>query len=79
LYNNLAGHTIQTNNIGLTGVIKGNVLEVANTSANCITGLATTTLHYADNIYKGNPTTPINANIAQGITNTEDNQGNILI
>ena len=79
LYNNAAGHTIQTNNTGVTGVIKGNVLEVANTGANCITGLATTTLNYADNIYKGSPTTPINANIAQGITGTEDNQGNILI
>ena len=79
LYNNAAGHTIQTNNTGVSGVIKGNVLEVANTSANCITGLSTTTLNYADNIYKGSPTTPINANIAQGITGTEDNYGNILI
>ena len=37
-----------------------------------------TTLNYANNSFKGS-TTPVNANITQGIVNTQDNQGNILI
>ena len=52
--------------------------KVANTSANCIYNAAVKTIKYANNAFDG-ATTPVNANITQGVTNTHDNQGNILI
>jgi hypothetical protein len=35
-------------------------------------------VRYASSVFR-NSTTPVNANITQLVTNTEDNQGNILI
>jgi hypothetical protein len=35
-------------------------------------------MKYSNNSFEG-ATTPVNANITQGIINTQDNQGNILI
>ena len=53
-------------------------LQVTNASANCIYGTSPVSIKYANNIYKGS-TTPVNANVTQLITNTQDNQGNILM
>jgi len=51
-------------------------LRVANLSASCIGGTATT--KYANNSFEG-ATTPVAGTITQGISNTADSQGNILI
>ena len=78
LWNNAAGSC--TNSFALnTHEILNSTLWVTNASAYCITGYAGSTWKYANNSFKG-ATTPINiTNITQGITNTSDNQGNILI
>jgi len=78
LWNNSAGHC--TTSFGLASLqIIGCYLEVTNPSAYCITGYVGSTWNYANNSFKG-ATTPINTtNITQGITNTSDSQGNILI
>jgi hypothetical protein len=75
-YNNAAGHAYRaaSNNLKL----ENNVFKVANASANCINAALAYTIKYAGSTFEGS-TTPVNANITQGITNTQDNQGNILI
>ena len=77
-WNNVAGHSINVSNAGANAEIIQCILRTVNASANAITSSSAKTVNYAQNAYKG-MTTPINANITQGIINTQDNQGNILI
>ena len=74
-WNNVAGHGILLNGIA---TITNCTIKTTNASANSIIGGAAYVVKYANNSYIG-ATTPINANVTQGITNTQDNQGNILI
>lgn len=74
-WNNAAGHGILLNGIA---TITNCTIRTTNASANSIIGNAAYVVKYANNSYMG-ATTPINANVTQGITNTQDNQGNILI
>jgi hypothetical protein len=78
LWNNIGGHCTSTNVIGYREILSS-FLEVTNASAYCITGYAGSTWKYAANTYKGSTTAVNSTNIIQGITNTSDNQGNILI
>jgi len=78
LWNNVGGHCTSSNALGAREILNS-FLEVTNASAYCITGYAGSTWKYASNIYKG-ATTPVNTtNITQGLINTQDNQGNILL
>lgn len=79
LWDNVGGHAINTTSAS-TGVdIRSCNLTVTNASAYCINGASGSTYKYANSSYKGS-TTPVNTtNVAQGITNTSDSQGNILI
>ena len=74
-WNNVAGHGIQGNSN--LSVINSSI-KVLNTSANCLNSASTVTMKYANNAFEG-ATTPVNANITQGVTNNHDLQGNILI
>jgi hypothetical protein len=75
-WNNASGHAYISPSA--SSDICNNVMSVTNTSANCIYNGLAVSPKYANNAFKG-ATTPINANITQGITNTQDNQGNILL
>ena len=75
---NAGGHAIVASSAGANLEVVQCFLRTLNTSANAINSTVAKTVNYSQNAYKG-MTTPINANITQGITNTEDNQGNILI
>lgn len=77
-WNNAAGHSINVSSSGANAEIIQCILRTVNASANAITSSGAKTVNYGQNVYKG-MTTPINANVTQGITNTQDNQGNILI
>jgi len=74
-WNNASGHclTVIANN-----EIANSTLIVSNASANCLNSASAISVKYANNTFKG-ATTPVNANITQGISNTQDNQGNILL
>ncbi len=74
-YNNVNGHAVVT--AGSPSFIN-NYIVVSNTSANCLRGGSSITAKYSGNKFNGS-TTPINANITQGIVNTIDNQGNLLM
>jgi hypothetical protein len=74
-WNNVAGHGIQANSN--LSVINSSI-KVLNASANCLNSSTSLTMKYANNAFEG-ATTPVNANITQGVTNTHDSQGNILI
>jgi hypothetical protein len=79
LWDNPGGHAINTASASTGVEIRSCSLSVTNASAYCINGASGSTFKYASNTYKGS-TTPVNTtNITQGITNTNDNQGNILI
>lgn len=75
-WNNAGGHAFYIDNSAYTSV--NNYLRVTNASANCLYSAIPITPKYSNNTYQG-ATTPVNANITQGITNTQDNQGNILL
>ena len=75
-WNNAGGHGIRVT--GANNQILQCAIEVTNASANAINATTALTTMYANNSFKGS-TTPINVNITQGVTNTHDNQGNILI
>jgi hypothetical protein len=81
-YNNASGHAVVLGATAFAGPpnpdILNNTLIVTNASANCIYTTIASTIKYSSNVFK-NSATPINANITQGIVNTQDNQGNILI
>jgi|694.fasta_scaffold29033_2 hypothetical protein len=78
LWNNVGGHCTSTNALGAREILNS-FLEVTNASAYCITGYPGSTWKYSSNVYKGSTTAVNSTNIIQGITNTSDNQGNILI
>lgn len=70
-----SGHGVPANSV-LTVI--NCAIKVASTSANCLNASSPVTMKYTNNAFEG-ATTPVNANITQGIINTQDNQGNILI
>ena len=74
-WNNSGGHGFQ---IGNNSVITNSHIQVSNTSANCINSGSAITIKYTSNVFEGS-TTPVHANITQGISNSEDNQGNIAL
>lgn len=76
LWDNASGHGISLNGSGIEVV--NCFITVTNASANCIRGAGAITVKYSSNSFK-NATTPINANVTQGVINTQDNQGNILL
>jgi len=76
-WNNAGGYLVRTT-ISYSREVLNSTLIVANASANCISASASTTCNYANNVFKV-ATTPVNALITQGITNTADSQGNILV
>lgn len=73
-WNNAAGHGIRVT--GANNQIIQCAIEVTNASANAINATSALTAKYANNSFKG-PTTAVNANITQGVTNIHDLQGNI--
>ncbi len=76
-WNNTGGHCT-TSSILLTATLTNNKFKVANASAYCISAYVNSTWNYANNSFEG-PTTPITPTLTQGITNTSDSQGNILL
>jgi len=77
-WNNAAGHAVRMDSASSLNEIANCVIDVANTSANCINATAATTVKYANTSFR-TATTPVNANITQGITNSPDTKGNILL
>lgn len=75
-WNNAGGHALNVSGNGIQLI--NCTFEVLNASANCINATSAYTTKYIRSTFKG-ATTPVNANITQGQTNTEDNQGNILV
>lgn len=75
-WDNASGHGVKMS--GTTGAICNCAIEVGNSSANCINSAAASTLKYSNNSFKGS-TTAVNANVTQGISNSPDSKGNILI
>jgi len=76
LWGNASGHAVAI--VSNDSVITNCMLRVANSSANAIYASSAYSPKFANNVY-ANMTTPINANITQGIINSHDSQGNILI
>jgi hypothetical protein len=78
-YNNSAGHAIsEWFNDSVSKIISCD-LEVTNASAYCIASPAgTLNMKIANCSYDG-ATIPVQSNITQTITNTQDNQGNIVL
>jgi hypothetical protein len=76
--NAVDGHAASVSDFGGTIIEFLNcTFEVANAGANCIFGDNAITIKYSNNSFKG-ATTPVHANITQGIINTSDSQGNIV-
>lgn len=75
-WNNAGGHGIRVT--GTNNKIVNCSIEVTNASANCINASTAITAKYAQNAFKG-ATTSVNANVTQGMVNTEDTFGNITI
>jgi len=80
-WNNAGGHCT-TSNVLLNLEIVNSSFKVTNASAYCLNayggGVTFSTWKYANNTFEGS-TTPITPFLLQGITNTSDSQGNILI
>jgi hypothetical protein len=77
LWDNAGGHCTITFALGLREILNS-TLEVTNSAAYCINAYVGSTWKYANNSFKG-ATIPITPSLIQGITNTSDSQGNILI
>lgn len=80
-YNNALGAAIEVSQTapGVVNIVN-NTLTVTNTSALAISSLAVAaTVKYAHNAYINSTVQSIDTFITQGIVNTEDNQGNILL
>ena len=76
-FNNVAGHAISIGNSG--GVFVNNYIQTANSASSCIKGTsAGISAKYTGNVFSGS-LVPVNTNVTQTITTTQDNQGNILI
>ena len=76
-WNSVNGHGIRAINVNTIELINCTI-EVANSSANCLHATTSRSVKYIGNKWKS-ATTPVNANIIQGMINTQDNQGNIII
>ena len=74
-WDNVGGHAIAA--AGATNIANC-TMRVLNASAKAIYSAAAITLKYSNNSFEGS-TNPISATITQGIINTFDNKGNILI
>lgn len=82
----LVDSTIIQNGTGpgvrVTGASNQDVINctviVASAAANCLNATAASNSRYINNKFKG-ATTPVSANVTQTVTNTIDNQGNILL
>ena len=74
-YNNAAGHALIPY---ASALISNNTFIVTNVGANCIYSAGAISVKYANNAFIGS-TTGVNANVSQSVTNTHDNQGNILM
>ena len=78
-WNNSGGHCIvDQDTIVNTTQIVNCTFKVANSSAYAIYATNASTFKYSNNAFIGS-TNPLTANITQGIINTQDNQGNILL
>lgn len=77
-WNNAGGHAFSQWSSGSGSVLNNMFLRVTNSGANCINAGAATTFNYSQNAYLG-ATTSVNANVTQGLANTEDNQGNLVL
>jgi hypothetical protein len=75
-WNNSGGHGFRTD--VTTVPVKDCSIKVTNSSANCLYASSAISVKYAQNSFEG-ATTPVNANITQGMVNIEDAQGNITI
>lgn len=77
-WSNASGHGIIVS--GSNTEIVQCVIETTSPLANCIfpTGSSAITVKYANNVMRG-ANVAVNANIVQGMINTQDNQGNIII
>jgi len=73
---NASAHVLQASGTGT--IITNSTLQAGSSTANCINSLVASTVSYANNTFS-TATTPVNANVTQGIVNTQDNQGNILL
>jgi hypothetical protein len=76
-WNNAAGHSVSINTANQIDIVNSTLI-VTNASANAIYKATPVTVSYSHNSFKG-ATTPINANITQGMINTDDAYGNITI
>ena len=74
-YNNVNGHAAEGAN---NEIIANSTLNVKHTGSNCLFKSTPVTQKYTQCTFK-TATTPVNANITQGMINTQDNQGNIII
>jgi len=77
-WNNISGSGILVS--GSNTEIVQCIIETTSPLANCIfpTGSSAITVKYANNVMRG-ANVAVNANIIQGMINTHDNQGNIII
>lgn len=75
-WNDSNGHAIRI--VSNNSIISNCNLIVKNQNANCIYSSSSINVKYNKNTFKGS-TRSVHLNITQGITNTSDNQGNILI
>ena len=75
-WNNAGGHglIVEVDTVEVYNCI----FDLINTSANCLTALTAKNIKYANNAFKG-ATVAVTPNITQGMINTHDNQGNIII
>jgi len=75
--NQVSGHALWI--LGSGNKIFNCTLTVLNTSANGLYAVNATSAKYGNNVFAGNPTTPVNANITQTQTTSGDTFGNIVI
>ena len=74
-HNNSGSHAAEGAN---NAIIANSTLNVKHTGSNCLFKSTPVTQKYTQCTFK-TATTPVNANITQGMINTQDNQGNIII
>jgi hypothetical protein len=76
-WNSTGGHAVRMSGATLNEVANC-LIDVTNASANCINSVSSATIKYANTSFRTS-TTPVSATITQGLINTQDNQGNILL
>jgi len=78
-WNNAGGHGTTSFVARTNPIVTNTSIKVANASAYCLNMYPSSTLRFANNSFSG-ATTPVNtSNVTQGIVNTSDSQGNILV